>query len=69
MDYQLDGQLACVFAGAHGIGAATANLLAEEGECVKAAEALDAIVRRDVAPRASLLASQARVRARKTFCG
>lgn len=39
MDYQLDGQLACVFAGAHGIGAAIANLLAEEGATVIVADA------------------------------
>jgi NAD(P)-dependent dehydrogenase (short-subunit alcohol dehydrogenase family) len=31
MDYQLAGRRACVFAGAHGIGAAIANLLAAEG--------------------------------------
>lgn len=34
MDCQLEGRLACVFAGAHGIGAATANLLADEGASV-----------------------------------
>lgn len=38
MDYQLNGQLACVFAGAHGIGAAIANLLAEEGASVIVAD-------------------------------
>jgi NAD(P)-dependent dehydrogenase (short-subunit alcohol dehydrogenase family) len=38
MDYQLNGQLACVFAGAHGIGAAIANLLAEEGASVVVAD-------------------------------
>lgn len=38
MDYQLGGQLACVFAGAHGIGAATANLLASEGASVIVAD-------------------------------
>ncbi|MCC7123646.1 MAG: SDR family oxidoreductase [Acidobacteria bacterium] len=38
MDYQLGGQLACVFAGAHGIGAAIANLLAEEGADVVVAD-------------------------------
>lgn len=38
MNYQLDGQLACVFAGAHGIGAATANLLASEGARVIVAD-------------------------------
>lgn len=44
------------------------NLLAEEGECVEAAEALDALARRDAALRERLLAAQARVRARKRFC-
>ena len=38
MDYQLNGQLACVFAGAHGIGAAIADLLAEEGASVVVAD-------------------------------
>ncbi len=38
MDYQLKGRLACVFAGAHGIGAATANLLAAEGATVIVAD-------------------------------
>ncbi len=38
MDYQLKGQLACVFAGAHGIGAATADLLAQEGASVIVAD-------------------------------
>jgi NAD(P)-dependent dehydrogenase (short-subunit alcohol dehydrogenase family) len=38
MDYQLDGRLACVFAGAHGIGAATATLLAAEGASVIVAD-------------------------------
>lgn len=38
MDYQLDGRLACVFAGAHGIGAATADLLAAEGASVIVAD-------------------------------
>ena len=38
MDYQLTGQLACVFAGAHGIGAAIADLLAEEGASVVVAD-------------------------------
>jgi NAD(P)-dependent dehydrogenase (short-subunit alcohol dehydrogenase family) len=41
MDYQLKGQLACVLAGAHGIGAATADLLAQEGASVIVAD-LDA---------------------------
>lgn len=38
MDYQLNGQFACVFAGAHGIGAAIANLLAAEGASVIVAD-------------------------------
>lgn len=38
MDCQLEGRLACVFAGAHGIGAATANLLADEGASVIVAD-------------------------------
>ncbi len=38
MDYQLGGQLACVFAGAHGIGAAIADLLADEGARVVVAD-------------------------------
>lgn len=38
MDYQLEGQCACVLAGAHGIGAATANLLASEGAKVIVAD-------------------------------
>lgn len=38
MDYQLHGKLACVFAGAHGIGAAIANLLADEGADVVVAD-------------------------------
>jgi NAD(P)-dependent dehydrogenase (short-subunit alcohol dehydrogenase family) len=38
MDYQLRGQTACVFAGAHGIGAAIADLLAEEGATVVVAD-------------------------------
>ncbi|MEZ5284881.1 MAG: SDR family oxidoreductase [Vicinamibacterales bacterium] len=38
MDYQLDGQLACVFAGAHGIGAAIADLLTAEGAGVVVAD-------------------------------
>ncbi|MGD9904172.1 MAG: SDR family NAD(P)-dependent oxidoreductase [Vicinamibacterales bacterium] len=42
MDYQLDGQLACVFAGAHGIGAAIADLLADEGASVVVADQDDA---------------------------
>jgi beta-N-acetylhexosaminidase len=45
------------------------NLLAEEGECVEAATALDALARRDGAVRERLLAAQRRVRARKDFCG
>jgi NAD(P)-dependent dehydrogenase (short-subunit alcohol dehydrogenase family) len=38
LDYQLNGQLACVFAGAHGIGAAIANLLTDEGASVVVAD-------------------------------
>lgn len=38
MDYQLSGQTACVFAGAHGIGAAIADLLTEEGATVVVAD-------------------------------
>jgi NAD(P)-dependent dehydrogenase (short-subunit alcohol dehydrogenase family) len=38
MDYQLKGQLACVFAGAHGIGAAIADLLTQEGASVIVAD-------------------------------
>jgi NAD(P)-dependent dehydrogenase (short-subunit alcohol dehydrogenase family) len=38
MDYQLKGQMACVFAGAHGIGAAIADLLTEEGASVIVAD-------------------------------
>jgi NAD(P)-dependent dehydrogenase (short-subunit alcohol dehydrogenase family) len=38
MDYQLEGQLACVFAGAHGIGAAIADLLTNEGASVIVAD-------------------------------
>lgn len=38
MDYQLSGQTACVFAGAHGIGAAIAGLLADEGVSVVVAD-------------------------------
>jgi beta-N-acetylhexosaminidase len=45
------------------------NLLAEEGECVDAAEALDARARSDESIRATLLTAQERVRARKAFCG
>jgi beta-N-acetylhexosaminidase len=45
------------------------NLLAEEGECVAAAEALAARARSDAAVRARLLAAQARVRARKAWLG
>ena len=41
MDYQLNGKLACVLAGAHGIGAAIADLLAAEGASVIVAD-LDA---------------------------
>jgi beta-N-acetylhexosaminidase len=45
------------------------NLLAEEGECVEAAGALDALARRDGAVRERLLAAQQRVRSRKDSCG
>jgi len=45
------------------------NLLAEEGECVEAAEALDTLARSDAATRSKLLEAQERVRARKVFCG
>ena len=38
MDYQLKDQTACVFAGAHGIGAAIADLLAAEGAHVVVAD-------------------------------
>jgi NAD(P)-dependent dehydrogenase (short-subunit alcohol dehydrogenase family) len=38
MDYQLNGQTACVFAGAHGIGAAIADLLTAEGVRVVVAD-------------------------------
>ena len=38
MDYQLNGQSACVFAGAHGIGAAIADLLTDEGASVIVAD-------------------------------
>jgi len=38
MDYQLNGQTACVFAGAHGIGAAIADLLTAEGARVIVAD-------------------------------
>ncbi len=38
MDYQLSGQTACVLAGAHGIGAAVADLLAAEGARVIVAD-------------------------------
>lgn len=50
MDYQLSGQLACVFAGAHGIGAAIANLLADEGASVIVADQ-DAASLEEHAPR------------------
>ena len=44
MDYQLKGQLACVFAGAHGIGKSIADLLAQEGaEVVVADQDADAL--------------------------
>lgn len=43
------------------------NLRAEEGECIEAAESLEALARRDAAVRSTLLAAQARVRARKRF--
>ncbi len=45
------------------------NLLAEEGECVEAAAALDALAGRDAAVRARLLEAQVRVQARKVLCG
>lgn len=45
------------------------NLLAEEGECAQAAEALDALAHGDAATRSKLLEAQERVRARKAFCG
>src|SRR5437763_16612747 len=38
MDYQLNGKLCFVTAGANGIGAAIANLLAAEGACVLVAD-------------------------------
>jgi NAD(P)-dependent dehydrogenase (short-subunit alcohol dehydrogenase family) len=38
MDYQLNGHAACVFAGAHGIGAAIADLLTDEGASVIVAD-------------------------------
>jgi len=41
------------------------NLLAEERECIDAAEAVDALARRDPALHTRLLAAQGRVRARK----
>jgi beta-N-acetylhexosaminidase len=45
------------------------NLLAEEGECVQAAASLAALAERDATLRSTLLAAQARVRARKASCG
>jgi len=38
MDYQLEGKIAFVTAGAHGIGEATANLLTKEGAKVMVAD-------------------------------
>ena len=45
MDYRLKDHLACVFAGAHGIGQATANLLAQEGARVIVADQDEAALR------------------------
>jgi NAD(P)-dependent dehydrogenase (short-subunit alcohol dehydrogenase family) len=45
MDYQLTGKLAFVVAGAHGIGQATANLLADEGAIVIVADQDEAALR------------------------
>jgi NAD(P)-dependent dehydrogenase (short-subunit alcohol dehydrogenase family) len=45
VDYQIKGKLAFVCAGAHGIGQATANLLAEEGAVVIVADKDDAALR------------------------
>ena len=38
MDYRIDGKLAFISAGAHGIGRATADLLTQEGACVIVAD-------------------------------
>ena len=60
MDYQLNGQLACVFAGAHGIGAAIADLLAEEGASVVVADQdADALALRASRWRGSIVADLA----------
>jgi NAD(P)-dependent dehydrogenase (short-subunit alcohol dehydrogenase family) len=45
MDYQITGKLAFVAAGAHGIGEATANLLAQEGALVIVADQDEAALR------------------------
>jgi NAD(P)-dependent dehydrogenase (short-subunit alcohol dehydrogenase family) len=45
MDYHLKNQKACVFAGAHGIGQAIADLLAQEGAQVIVADQDDAALR------------------------
>jgi NAD(P)-dependent dehydrogenase (short-subunit alcohol dehydrogenase family) len=45
MDYQLKNQNACVFAGAHGIGQAIADLLAQEGARVIVADQDEAALR------------------------
>jgi NAD(P)-dependent dehydrogenase (short-subunit alcohol dehydrogenase family) len=57
MDYGLKDQLACVFAGAHGIGQATANLLAQEGAQVIVADQDEAALREHGAKWAGVVAA------------
>src|SRR5688572_16498065 len=60
MDYHLNGQLACVFAGAHGIGAAIADLLAAEGASVIVADHdAEGLAHRSQGWRASIVADLA----------
>ena len=60
MDDQLSGKLACVFAGAHGIGAAIADLLAAEGASVIVADQdADGLAKHSQAWRGSIVADLA----------
>jgi NAD(P)-dependent dehydrogenase (short-subunit alcohol dehydrogenase family) len=60
MDYQLNGKLACVFAGAHGIGASIADLLAAEGASVIVADQdADGLAKHSPAWRGSIVADLA----------